>query len=186
VTADDVVLLHQGKVLGSMLNTWNTALNTHRLELNAGRDHSPRLQVGRAIVQRETWTLQPDDELRQAAETGGYEAFSAFRKFRTQHHLPETFFVRGCLPQRLNFHKDVKPMFMDFRNPLLIEVLSKMTSRFRRLSISEMLPRIEDCWLEGANGGHYSCEFRTVVMATQESRDADAVHQQGSHSMTLA
>jgi hypothetical protein len=186
VTADDVVLLYQGKVLGSMLNTWNTALNTHRLELNAGRDHSPRLQVGRAIVQRETWTLQPDDELRQAAETGGYKAFSAFRKFRTQHHLPETSFVRGCLPQRLNFHKDVKPMFMDFRNPLLIEVLSKMTSRFRRLSISEMLPRIEDCWLEGANGGHYSCEFRTVVMATQESRDADAVHQQASHSMPVA
>jgi hypothetical protein len=71
-------------------------------------------------------------------------------------------------------------MFMDFRNPLLIEVLSKLASRFRRISISEMLPRIEDCWLEGARGGRYSCEFRTVVMATQESRNADAVQQQAN------
>jgi hypothetical protein len=62
-------------------------------------------------------------------------------------------------------------MFMDFRNPLLIEVLSKMTSRFRRIAFSEMLPRLEHCWLEGP-GGNYSCEFRTVIMATQESRKA--------------
>lgn len=186
VTEDDVLLLHQGRVLGSLLNTWNTALNTHRLELNGGRDHSPRLQVGRTIVQRETWTLQPDDELRQAVETGGYAAFAAFRKFRTQNALPETSFVRGCMPQRLNFHKDVKPMFMDFRNPLLIEVLSKLTSRFRRISISEMLPRIEDCWLEGARGGRYSCEFRTVVMATQESRNTDAVQQEANQSAPVS
>jgi hypothetical protein len=186
VTEDDVLLLHQGKVLGSMLNTWNTSLNTHRVELRGGRDHSPRLQVGRAIVQRETWTLQPNDELRQAAERGGETAFAAFRKFRKCHALPETFFVRGCLPHRLNFHKDVKPMFMDFRNPFLVEVLSKIATRFRRLSVTEMLPRIEDCWLEGANGGHYSCEFRAVVMATQESRKADAAQQQAYQSMPVA
>jgi putative YhdH/YhfP family quinone oxidoreductase len=155
-------------------------------ELRGGRDHSPRMQVGRAIVQRETWTLQPDDELRQAAERGGDTAFAAFRKFRKRHALPETFFVRGCLPHRLNFHKDVKPMFMDFRNPLLVEVLSKITTRFRRLSVTEMLPRMEDCWLEAPGGGHHSCEFRVVVMATQESRNADVVHQQDSHSMSVA
>jgi hypothetical protein len=171
VTEDDVVLTHRGHVLGSMLNTFNTALNTHRLELHGNRSHSPRLQVGRVFTQRETWTLQADDELRQAAEAGGYAAFSAFRKFRQQHALPETTFIRGVLPYRLNFHKDVKPMFMDFRNPLLIEVLSKMTSRFRRIAFSEMLPRLEHCWLEGP-GGNYSCEFRTVIMATQESRKA--------------
>ena len=186
VTEDDVLLVHQGRVLGSLLNTWNTALNTHRLELHGKRNHSPRLQVGRAIVQRETWMLQPDDELRQVAETGGYAAFAAFRKFRTQNGLPETTFVRGCLPQRLNFHKDVKPMFMDFRNPLLIEILNKIATRFRRLAFSEMLPRIEDCWLEGATGGHYSCEFRTVIMATQESRNADAAQRQVIQSTPVA
>jgi hypothetical protein len=169
VTADDVKLLHQGHVVGSLLNTWSTALNTHRLELSGGREHSPRLEVGRAIVQRESWTIQPDDQLRQAASSGGYTSFAAFRKFRQEHQLPETVFVRGCLPNRLNLHKDVKPMFIDFRNPLLVDVLAKLAARFRRLMFTEMLPRAEDCWLEGP-GGHYSCEFRTVVMATEASR----------------
>jgi hypothetical protein len=171
VTEDDVILLHNGRALGSLLNTWNVALNTHRVELRGEKNHSPRLQVGKVIVQRESWTLQPDDEVRQAAERGGYDAFAMLREFRRQHALPETVFVRGCMPQRLNFHKDVKPVFIDFRNPVLIEMLSKMTSRFRRLSVSEMLPALEDCWLKGP-GGHYSCEFRTVVMATEESRIA--------------
>jgi hypothetical protein len=176
VTEDDVLLLHSGRVLGSLLNTWNVALNTHRVELRGEKNHSPRLQVGKVIVQRESWTLQPDDEVRQAAERGGYDAFASFRDFRRQHALPETVFVRGCMPQRLNFHKDVKPVFIDFRNPVLIEMLSKMTSRFRRLSINEMLPALEDCWLEGP-GGHYSCEFRTVVMASEESRIAARLNQ---------
>lgn len=61
-------------------------------------------------------------------------------------------------------------MFMDFRNPLLIEVLGKMVNRFRRIFVAEMLPGIEDCWLE-TREGHYSCEFRTLVKAGRESRD---------------
>lgn len=77
-------------------------------------------------------------------------------------------------------------MFMDFRNPLLIEILNKIATRFRRLAFSEMLPRIEDCWLEGATGGHYSCEFRTVIMATQESRNADAAQRQVIQSTPVA
>jgi hypothetical protein len=170
VTEDDVLVVYQDRVLGSLLNTWNTALNTHRIELRGGRNHSPRLRIGRAIVQRETWTLQPDEDLCKAAEAGGYEAFAAFRRFRHQHGLPENIFVRGCLP-RLAFHKDAKPVFMDFRNPLLAEVFSKLATRFRKLSIAEMLPRIEDCWLQAPDGNHYSCEFRTVVMATKESRE---------------
>ena len=74
----------------------------------------------------------------------------------------------------MTLDKDIKPVFMDFRNPLLMEVMSKMVLRFPQLSISEMLPRIQDCWLEGA-GGHYSSEFRTVVMASRNSRlESDA------------
>jgi hypothetical protein len=170
VTADDILLLHSsGRVLGSLLHTWNTAVNTHRLELHGRGNHSPRLQVGRAIVQRENWTVQPDDQVREAVKSGGQAAYSALRRFRKQHLLPETAFVRGCLP-RLNFHKDAKPVFVDFRNPLLMEMLSKTVDRFRKLTFTEMLPRLEDCWLQGP-GGRYSCEFRTLVVAERESGD---------------
>lgn len=170
VADDDVLLLHtSGRVLGSLLHTWNTSLNTHRLELKGHADHSPRLQVGRVIVQRETWGLEPDTALRESVKEGGPRGFAALRHFRKQHGLPEQVFVRGYLPERMTLDKDIKPVFMDFRNPLLMEVMSKMILRFPRLSISEMLPRIQDCWLERA-GAHYSSEFRTVVMASRDSR----------------
>jgi Lantibiotic dehydratase, N terminus len=170
VTEDDVLLRHtSGRLLGSILHTWNTALNTHRLELRGNSDHSPRLQVGRVIVQREGWNLEPDAELRQTVQAGGFKAYAALREFRRKHGLPETVFVRGCLADRLTFDKDIKPVFADFRNPLLMEMVGKMIGRFERFSVTEMLPGIKDCWLEGSEG-HYSTEFRTVVMASRDSR----------------
>lgn len=170
VTEDDVLLRHtNGHVLGSFLHTWIPALNTHRLELRGSANHSPRLQVGRVIVQRETWNLEPDAVLRQAAQAGGYEGYAALREFRQKNGLPETVFIRGCLPERLTFNKDIKPVFADFRSPLLMELVGKMIGRFRRLSFTEMLPGIQDCWLKGREG-HYSSEFRTVVLASRDSR----------------
>lgn len=171
VTDDDVLLRHtDGHVLGSFLQTWVPAFNTHRLQLGGHAKHSPRLQVGRVVVQREAWNLEPDAALRQAVQAGGHKAYSALREFRQRHGLPETVFIRGCIPQRLIFDKDIKPVFADFRNPMLMELIGKMIGRFQTLSISEMLPGIKDCWLEGSEG-HYSCEFRTIVLASRDSRE---------------
>jgi hypothetical protein len=172
MTEDDILVRHvDGRLLGSLLHTWNLALNVHRLELRGNHDHSPRLLMGRAIVQRESWNLRPEPELLDDIKAGGFAAFSALRRFRRMHGLPENVFVRGCISERLSFHKDVKPVFMDFRSPLLAEVLAKMVARFRRLSITEMLPGLEDCWLTDS-AGHYSCEFRTVVTSSNGSAPA--------------
>lgn len=172
VTDDDVLLMDmRGRPLGSFLHTWQTALNTHRLDLHGNAGHSPRLLVGRVIVQRESWRVEPDAALKEAAKKGGYVAFAALRQFRERQGLPERVFVRGCLPQRLTLDKDIKPIFVDFRSPLLTEMLGKMIGRFDKLLVTEMLPGAEDCWLEAA-GGHYSSEFRTVVMASKNSRQA--------------
>ena len=168
VTEDDVLLRHtSGYLLGSLLHTWNTAVNTHRLELRGCSNHSPRLQAGRVIVQRESWYVEPDSALRQAAQLGGYKAYSAWREFRQKHNLPERVFIRGCLPERQTFNKDIKPVFVDFRSPMLVEMVSKMIGRFQKLSIVEMLPGTEGCWLRG-DDGHHSSEFRTVILASRQ------------------
>jgi hypothetical protein len=170
VTEDDVLLRHtRDHVLGSLLHTWVPTFNTHRLQLGGHANHSPRLQVGRVIVQRETWNLEPDAVLRQAAQAGGHKGYAALREFRQKHGLPETVFIRGCLPERLTLDKDIKPVFADFSSPMLMEMVCKMIGRFQRLTITEMLPGIEDCWLEGSEG-HYSSEFRTVILASRDSR----------------
>jgi hypothetical protein len=174
VTEDDVLLRHtSGRALGSILHTWTIALNTHRLELRGSSNHSPRLQVGRVIVQREAWNVEPGALLRESVQAGGYKGHAALREFRRKNGLPETVFIRGCLTERLTLDKDIKPVFADFRSPLLMEMVGKMISRFEKLSITEMLPGIQDCWLEGSEG-HYSSEFRTVVLAAGDSRQERA------------
>ncbi|HTF66874.1 MAG TPA: lantibiotic dehydratase [Edaphobacter sp.] len=174
VTDDDVKLQDStGRFLGSFLHTWQTAVNTHRLDLQGEASHSPRLQVGRVIVQRESWKVKPDTDQIEAAKAGGEGSYAAIRALREEHNLPERVYLRGILPQRMSLEKDVKPVYMDFRNPLLAEVASKMVGRFDGLLITEMLPTIGDCWLEGP-GGHYSSEFRTVVMASQKTRSEES------------
>jgi hypothetical protein len=174
VTNDDVVLQDaSGRYLGSFLHTWQTAVNTHRLDLQGEAAHSPRLQVGRVIVQRESWKVKPDTEQIEAAKAGGERSYAALRGLREAHNLPERVYLRGVLPQRMSLEKDVKPVYIDFRNPLLAELASKMVGRFEGLLITEMLPTIGDCWVEGPDG-HYSSEFRTVVMASQKTRSEES------------
>jgi lantibiotic biosynthesis dehydratase-like protein len=170
VTEDDVLLKDaDGNLPGSFLHTWQTAANTDRLDLQGSVDHSPRLQVGRVILQRESWKLQLDASLIEAAKTGGETAFASWRKFRAEHKLPESVYLRGAMSERFSLDKDAKPIYFDFRNPLLTEVVNKMALRFEKLWVTEMLPKVEDCWLHNEKG-HYSWEFRTVVMASRESR----------------
>jgi len=173
VTDDDVVVQDEnGKPLGSFLHTWQTALNTHRVDLQGSAPHSPRLQVGKVIVQRESWKIQPDPVFREAMKEGGLSAYSALREFRQTYGLPERVYLRGLLPQRMSLEKDVKPIYHDFRNPLLAEIAGKTIPRFDSLLITEMLPDVGECWLKGP-GGFYSSEFRTVVMASRSTRSKE-------------
>jgi hypothetical protein len=151
-----------GRKLGSLVHTWGAAFNTHQLELVGTGSHSPRLRVGRVIVQRESWLVSPDDALRAELRAGGTAAALAVRRLRQQHGMPEQLFARPVLPIRSTHHLAAKPTFVDLRNPLLIEQFAAMLLEHRKIRVQEMLPRLEDTWLSDARG-HYSCEFRLVT-----------------------
>ena len=153
----------RGVLLGSMIDNWLVALSTHRLELLGVGDRSPRLRLGRVIVQRRTWLVEPDAAFRTALEGEGVEPMAALRSLRRQHGIPEEVFVRPLLPVRLTHHKDAKPIFVDFRSPLLLQGVVNLLRRYRQLRIVEALPRTEDCWLHDASG-HYSCELRMLAI----------------------
>lgn len=167
MTADDVCVHdYDGRLLGSLLHNWSVASNTHRLDLRGTEGHMPRLKVGRVIVQRQTWVIQPTEELRATAGAGGYAMFAALRQLQADYGLPDCIFVKPVGGQKFSLlTKHEKPVFVDFRSPILVEILTKMIKNFRRIVVTEMLPGIEDCWLQDPDG-HYCCEFRTVVVAT--------------------
>jgi hypothetical protein len=160
---NDLVLRDgSGRKLGSLVHNWAGCSSTHQLEFVGTGTHSPRLRVGRVIVQRENWLVSPDDALRTELRAGGARAALAVRRLRQQHGMPEQLFARPVLPIRGTYHLAAKPTFVDLRNPLLVEQFADILLDHRQVRVHEMLPRLEDCWLADARG-HYSSEFRLIT-----------------------
>ncbi|WP_091636923.1 lantibiotic dehydratase [Lysobacter sp. cf310] len=118
--------------------------------------YTPRLTLGNIVVSRRSWTVAhstcPDASLPPA------QFYLAIRDWQKAHGLPERFFVRAILGgsgektrisrfsamKGLNF-KDLKPFYVDLRNPRFVRLLQNMLKRHDlALQISELLPDFED------------------------------------------
>jgi hypothetical protein len=111
--------------------------------------HLPRLQIGRFVLARETWTIEPEPAKRKIF------AFDNQRlawQLKHDHGLPDQIFVK--------FKEEPKPIFVDFRNPLLVEIFTKgVQSSEHPIRITEMLPGPGGMWLDHGLGQHTN-EFR--------------------------
>lgn len=111
--------------------------------------HLPRLQIGRFVLARETWTIEPEPAKRKIF------AFDNQRlawQLKHDHGLPDQIFVK--------FKEEPKPIFIDFRNPLLVEIFTKgVQSSEHPIRITEMLPASGDMWFDHGLGQHTN-EFR--------------------------
>jgi hypothetical protein len=111
--------------------------------------HLPRLRIGRFVLARETWTIEPRPAKRKIF------AFDNQRlawQIKHDHGLPDQIFVK--------FREEPKPIFVDFRNPLLVEIFTKgVQSSEHPIRITEMLPAPGGMWLDHGLGQHTN-EFR--------------------------
>ena len=63
-----------------------------------------------------------------------------------------------------------RPFYLDLESPVLVEILAKAIRRAAEeipgasISVSEMLPDHDQLWLPDAQGNHYTCELRLVVL----------------------
>jgi hypothetical protein len=113
---------------------------------------TPRLTLGNIVVSRRSWLVQsaacPDASLPAA------EFYLAVRRWQRERSLPERFFVRAILDggvnttrveryaamRELNF-KDLKPFYVDLRNPRFVRLLQNMMKRHAlALFVTELLP----------------------------------------------
>ncbi len=118
--------------------------------------YSPRLTIGNVVIARRSWTLAhstcPDASMPAA------QFYLAIRDWQKAHGLPERFFVRAQLAgsndrarisryaamKEINF-KDLKPFYVDLRNPRFVRLLQNMLKRHNlALSISELLPDFDE------------------------------------------
>jgi hypothetical protein len=132
--------------------------------------HTPRVTIGRLVVARESWRFAPS-ELEFAEMTDESERFAAARRWARAYNMPRFVFAKTPV--------EVKPFFVDFESPVYVDIFSKMVRRTLNvkeldpmltmpqdpvITVSEMLPGLEQMWLFDAEGQRYASEFRLVVV----------------------
>jgi hypothetical protein len=114
------------------------------------------------VVNRQTWHFEPN-ALAWAHEANATERFVAARRWAQAQGLPRFVFVKVPI--------EVKPFYVDFDSPVYVNILAKTIRRTqeaaeseRQVTISEMLPSLEQTWLPDAEGRRYTSELRIVAV----------------------
>ncbi|MFC6082025.1 lantibiotic dehydratase [Sphaerisporangium aureirubrum] len=124
-----------------------------------GSRHTPRISVGRTVIQRERWIvdrdeLVPDTPQGTPGDEAAFALFVALRRAARRHGLPRWAFVK--IPG------ERKPVLLDTEGLFLAELVAHLGEPGTALTLSEMLPGPGDLWLEGPDGTHCA-ELRMVA-----------------------
>jgi hypothetical protein len=129
-----------------------TQLRFHILEPGP---HTPRVMIDNLVVARESWQLATS-ELAFATVPRGLDQLVAARRWALAHDIPRYTFVKTS--------EERKPMFIDLASPLCVENLAKLARGSRRITLSEMVPAMDELWLPDGEGRVYTCELRTTAV----------------------
>jgi hypothetical protein len=121
--------------------------------------HRPRITIDRLVLARESWTFAVSD-LPWAFVKDEAARFALARQWRRRHEIPERAFYRVPV--------EIKPSAVDFRSLLLVNLFAKAVRRTSEVgqtsvTVSEMLPDLDQLWLTDAAGERYACELRMVA-----------------------
>ncbi|MEV4534039.1 lantibiotic dehydratase [Asanoa sp. NPDC049518] len=125
-----------------------------------GVRHRPRVTIDRLVLAREAWTFAAS-ELDWVFVKDEARRYLGARRWRSAHGLPE----RGVF--RVPVER--KPVVVDFRSLPLVNLLAKSVRRSAEagqgtVTITEMLPDIDQLWLADAEGARYTAELRVIAV----------------------
>lgn len=110
-----------------------------------------RIRFGRIVLKRRSWTIPggsfPDADLPGESAP----AFAAWRGWARRTGLPRHVFAKSP--------EETKPVFVDFDNPLAVDLLAKLARQGAWMRLSEMSPGPQGLWLCD-DRGRYTCEMR--------------------------
>ncbi|OZV77369.1 hypothetical protein CA850_23225 [Micromonospora echinospora] len=124
--------------------------------------HLPRVSIDRLVVSREAWKF-PASALGWAAVIDERQRYARVRRWRREQGLPERFFCRVPVER--------KPVAVDLRSLPLVNMFAKLVRRTERsradatITLTEVLPDVEQLWLRDRDGERYTAELRMVTVA---------------------
>jgi len=129
-----------------------------------GGMHTPRIVLGKAILQREQWHLPREAVLPGQYQGDSFELMRDFWRKARQLGMPRYLFVR--------VKSEPKPVLVDSHNYFLLELLNYLLAREEQALFSEMLPTPDQLWLQGESG-RYCAELRlSMCYACNEESQA--------------
>jgi hypothetical protein len=144
----------------------------NHFKLLAGGEQTPRVQIDRLVVARRTWRFRAAD-LWFAFEAEGAARFAEARRWAGAHALPRHVFVKAAV--------EVKPFYADLASVVYVEGLGRAARRCVErglgeewVSVSEMLPGPDECWLRDADGLAYASELRFVALDLKDVPEISA------------
>lgn len=120
----------------------------------AWKAHRPRLWIDGVVVARESW--REKTEGLAWASSDAPERFLGATAWAKARGFPRFVFVRSPA--------EVKPIYVDFESPLLVDLLCRFVRGAPEIVVSEMLPAPDELWLTSAEGQRFVCELRLLAV----------------------
>ncbi len=103
--------------------------------------HLPRLELGPAVVQRETWAVDP----RTVAPGSPTTQFLAVQELRRDRGMPAHVYVKSA--------DEPKPVFVDLDSPLLVKAFAALCrDTSEDVVVQEMFPSRAGLWVDWGDG----------------------------------
>jgi hypothetical protein len=157
-TRDDKVRFSIIEVVGDILSS----LVINSFGILGPQPYQPRIAIDRLVVCRETWRFSTK-AMDFAFVKEESNRFIAARRWARAYDLPRFAFVKVPIER--------KPFYVDFDSPIYVSILAKMVRRTidtgdpsPEITVSEMLPSIDEVWLPDSEGRCYASEFRIVAI----------------------
>ncbi|HKV38773.1 MAG TPA: lantibiotic dehydratase [Blastocatellia bacterium] len=126
--------------------------------------HTPRITIDRLVVCREAWRI-PALELTFANIKDEAERFLGARRWARANGIPRFVFVKSPL--------EGKPVYLDFASTIYVDIFAKLVRRTIEeskadepvsVTLTEMLPQLNQAWLHDSRGRTYTSELRFVAL----------------------
>lgn len=156
-TRDGRLLMDIIDVLGDAL----AILIDSSFKLFPQSDHIPRISIDRLVVWRESWSFAVT-EIPFAFEKSSEMRFLVARRWASAKGLPRFIFARSPI--------EVKPIYIDLASPISIDIFAKIIRLASEngpagavISITEMLPALDQSWLPDKEDRRYTSELRVIA-----------------------
>lgn len=126
-----------------------------RLGFLPAQPHTPRVTLDRLVLCREAWRFDAAD-VPFARLKSPAERFISARRWAHERGLPRWVFVRAT--------SEPKPLYADLESPLYVDLLAKLVRKSTSVTLTELLPGMDQCWLADAEGRWYTSELRIVAV----------------------